>query len=69
MATIFPASDTIAFVPRDTVVTNGSGVAVTQLKILPSRPIPDSVVVTVKVTRPDGTPIPVLDSFVVVFQP
>ena len=69
--TTFPASDSlvVSFVPKDTVLANGTGVAVTQLKVSLGAPIPDSAAVTVIVNRPDGTPIPVIGSFVVVFRP
>lgn len=69
-ATTFPATGPIVtFVPRDTVLTNSSGVAVTQVKVSLSGPIPDSVVVTATVKRPDGTPISSSGTFVVEFRP
>lgn len=57
-ATTYPASGpVVTFVPNDSVLTNASGVASTQLRLLPGL-IPDSVVITVTMKRPNGTPIP-----------
>jgi hypothetical protein len=57
-ATIYPDSGrVVTFVPNDSVLTNASGIASTQLRLLPGL-IPDSVVVTVTMKRPNGTPIP-----------
>ena len=69
-ATTYPASGpTVTFVPRDTVSSNSSGVALVQLKFLGGT-VPDSVIVTASVRRPDGTPIPGPNaSFVVEFRP
>ena len=70
-ATTFPASGPlITFVPNDTVLSNLSGVAAAQLRLVAGGTLPDSVVVAATVTRPDGTPIagsPV--TFVVEFRP
>lgn len=57
-ATTYPASGpVVTFVPNDSVTTNPSGIASAQLRLLPGS-IPDSVVVTVTMKRPNGTPIP-----------
>ncbi|HEV2670414.1 MAG TPA: hypothetical protein VGU74_04935 [Gemmatimonadales bacterium] len=58
-ATTFPASSPfVTLVPRDTIFSSGTGLAAVQVKIVAGGPVPDSVVVTATVQRPDGTPIP-----------
>jgi hypothetical protein len=57
-ATIFPDSGrAVTFVPNDSVLTSATGVAVTRLRLLAGL-IPDSVIVTATMRRPDGTAIP-----------
>lgn len=57
-ATTFPASGpVVTFVPNDSVLTSSTGVASTRLRLLAGA-IPDSVVVTATMRRPDGTAIP-----------
>lgn len=57
-ATIFPDSGrAVTFVPNDSVLTSSTGVAATRLRLLAGL-IPDSVVVTATMRRPDGTAIP-----------
>jgi len=57
-ATTFPASGPLfTFVPNDTVLSNGIGVAATRVRLDPGSAVPDSIVVVATVTRPDGTPI------------
>ena len=69
-ATIYPAgATTVTFVPRETVQTDASGIAVARLQFV-AGPLPDSVVVTAAVRRPNGTDVPGSPvSFVVEFQP
>ncbi|MGH7613057.1 MAG: hypothetical protein ACREMW_03305 [Gemmatimonadales bacterium] len=63
-----PASN-LTLVPRDTVPTNGSGVAVFQLR-LTGGPLPDSAVVAATARRADGTLVPGSPvTFVVEFRP
>jgi len=58
-ATPFPASGPLfTFVPNDTVLSNGSGVAATRVRLVSGSSLPDSIVVFATVNRPDGTPIP-----------
>ena len=68
--TVYPATgSTVTFVPNDTVFTSSLGVASVQLKYLAGT-LPDSVVVTACMRRPDGTPIPGSPvTFVVRFSP
>jgi hypothetical protein len=69
-ATLFPANGPmITFVPNDTILSNGSGVAATRLKLVPGSALPESVWVTTSVKRPDGTPIDSSVTFVVEFRP
>lgn len=57
-ATTFPASGPLfTFVPNDTILSNGVGVAATRVRLDPGSSVPDSIVVVATVTRPDGTPI------------
>ena len=69
-ATIFPASGpAVTFVPNDNVLTSATGVASAQLRLLAGA-IPDSVVVTATMRRPNGTAIPGSPvTFVVEFGP
>jgi hypothetical protein len=69
-ATTFPASGpVVTFVPNDSVLTSSTGVASTRLRLLAGA-IPDSVVVTATMRRPDGTAIPGSPvTFVVEFGP
>lgn len=69
-ATTFPASGpAVTFVPHDSVLTSSTGVAFTRLRLLGGA-IPDSVVVTATMRRPDGTAIPGSPvTFVVEFGP
>ncbi len=58
-ATTFPASGPLfTFVPNDTVLSNGVGVAAARLRLDPGSAFPDSIIVFATVSRPDGTPIP-----------
>ncbi len=70
VAAIYPAgATTVKFVPRDTVQTNAGGTAVAQLRFV-TAPLPDSVVVTAAVRRPNGTHVPGSPvTFVVEFRP
>lgn len=53
--TIYPDSGTVVtLVPNDTVVTSGTGMAATRVR-LQSGPVPDSVVVTATMRHVDGT--------------
>ncbi|HJS43505.1 MAG TPA: hypothetical protein VJ755_08525 [Gemmatimonadales bacterium] len=57
-ATAFPASGPLfTFVPNDTVLSNGTGVAATRVRLDPASSLPDSIIVLASVSRPDGTPI------------
>ena len=69
-AATYPAgATTVKFVPRDTVQTNAGGTAVAQLRFV-TGPLPDSVVVTAAVRRPNGTHVPGSPvTFVVEFRP
>lgn len=69
-AAIYPAGATIVtFVPRETVQTDAGGIAVARLRLVEG-PVPDSVVVTAAVRRPNGTDVPGSPvSFVVEFRP
>lgn len=70
VATTYPAGvSTVTFVPKDTVFTSSVGVASVQIKFVAGT-LPDSVVVTATMRRPDGTPIPGSPvTFVVEFLP
>ena len=70
-ATTFPASDPlVTLVPRDTISSSFTGLAATQVRRPAGGTLPDSVVVSATVQRPDGRPIPGSPvTFVVVFQP
>jgi hypothetical protein len=64
-----PGVSTVTFVPNDTVFTSSIGVASVQIKFVAGT-LPDSVVVTATMRRPDGTPIPGSPvTFVVEFLP
>ena len=57
-ADTYPPSDTtVTLVPKGTVLTNASGIAVVQVRLRKAT-VPDSVVVTATVRRPNGTEIP-----------
>jgi hypothetical protein len=66
----YPPSDTtVTLVPKGTVVTNASGIAVVQVRLRKAT-VPDSVVVSAAVLRPNGTAIPGSPvRFVVEFRP
>ncbi len=69
-AVTFPASGPlVTFVPNDSVLSNSAGVATAQLRLSAGGALPDSVIVTARVQRPDGTPLPGAATFVVEFQP
>jgi len=70
-ATTFPASDPlVTLVPRDTIFSSGTGLAAIQVRRPAGGTLPDSVVVSATVQRPDGTPIPGSPrTFVVEFRP
>jgi hypothetical protein len=64
-----PGDTTVTLVPKGTVVTNASGIAVVQVR-LGHATVPDSVVVSAAVRRPNGTEIPGSPvRFVVEFRP
>jgi hypothetical protein len=66
---VFPsAGSAITLVPNDTVFTNTGGTAAVQVR-LDAGPLPDSVVVTARAARHDGTPIDSSLTFVVEFRP
>jgi len=69
-ATIYPPGATIVtFVPKANVQTDAGGIAVARLR-LETGPLPDSVVVTATLRRPNGTDVPGSPvRFVVEFQP
>ncbi|HEV8266475.1 MAG TPA: hypothetical protein VGQ06_16120 [Gemmatimonadales bacterium] len=69
-AAIYPAgATTVTFVPTATVRTDTGGIAVARLR-LATGPIPDSVVVSAAVRRPNGTDVPGSPvTFVVEFRP
>jgi hypothetical protein len=69
-AAVFPpGTTTFTFEPRDTVRIDGNGFAVARLRFTGGT-VPDSVVVTAKSRRGDGTPIPGSPvTFVVEFRP
>jgi len=68
--TIYPTGATnVTLVPKATAQTNASGIAALQLRLDPG-PLPDSVVVTAAIRRPNGTDVPGSPvRFVVEFQP
>jgi len=67
--TIFPgAGSSVTFVPDDTVFTNAGGIAVVQVR-WDAGGLPDSVRVTARSTRHDGTSVPGDVNFVVEFRP
>ena len=68
--TIYPTGATnVTLVPTGTAQTGASGIAARQLRLTPG-PLPDSVVVTAAVRRPNGTDVPGSPlRFVVEFQP
>ena len=70
LSVIFPLGATnLTLVPRDTVRTNGSGVAVFQLR-LTGAPLPDSALVAATARHADGTLVPGSPvTFVVEFRP
>lgn len=69
-AATYPASGpVITLLSRDTVLTTSTGTAATQVR-LRAGPVPDSVVVTATMRRPNGTQIPGSPvTFVVEFRP
>ncbi len=69
-ATIYPASGPIVtLLPKDTVLTTSIGTALTQVRLRPGA-VPDSVVVTAIMRRPNGSQIPGSPvTFVVEFRP
>jgi hypothetical protein len=67
--TIYPAGDTtVTLLPKATVQTDAAGIAFTRLR-LDFLPLPDSVVVTAALRRPNGTNVGSAVSFVVEFRP
>jgi len=68
--TIYPTGATaVTLVPKATAQTNANGIAALQLR-LDTGPLPDSVVVTAAIRRPNGTDVPGSPvRFVVEFQP
>jgi len=69
-STIYPPSVTsVTLLPKATVLTDAGGIAVTRVRLTPG-PLPDSVVVTAAVRRPNGTDVPGSPvRFVVEFRP
>lgn len=69
-ADIYPAgATTFTFVPKPTVQTDANGIAVARFKFT-AAPVPDSVVVSAAVRRPNGTNVPGSPvRFVVEFRP
>jgi hypothetical protein len=67
---IYPASDsTVTLVPKTPVQTDANGIAFKRVRFKPG-PLPDSVVVTAAVRRPNGTDVPGSPvRFVVEFRP
>lgn len=64
-----PGATTVTLVPKETVPTDANGIAVARLKLV-TGPLPDSVVVTAAVRRPNGTDVPGSPvRFVVEFRP
>lgn len=70
-ATAFPATGPLfTLVPNDTVLSNGTGVAATRVRLDAGSSLPDSIVVVATVSRPDGTLIPYSPvKFLVAFLP
>jgi hypothetical protein len=69
LSVTFPLGATnLTLVPRDTVLTNGSGLAVFQLR-LTGVPLPDSAVVAAAARHANGTLVPGSVIFVVEFRP
>jgi hypothetical protein len=65
-----PGAPGLTLVPGDTVRTNGSGLAVFQVRASSSSTRPDTVVVTASARRADGAPVPGSPvTFVVEFVP
>jgi hypothetical protein len=63
-----PGAPGLTLMPKDTVRTNGSGIAVFQVRLTGARP--DSAVVTARAQRADGSPVPGSPlTFVVEFLP
>ena len=69
-AAIYPAgATTITFVPGEIVQTGAGGTAAARLRLV-AGPLPDSIVVTAAVRRPNGTDVPGSPvRFVVEFRP
>jgi len=67
---IYPAADsTVTLLPKTPVQTDANGIAFKRVRFEPG-PLPDSVVVTAAVRRPNGTDVPGSPvRFVVEFQP
>ena len=66
---IYPAADsTVTLLPKTPVQTDANGIAFKRVRFEPG-PLPDSVVVTATVRRPDGTAVPSPVTFVVEFRP
>ena len=67
---IYPAgATTVTFVPKATVLTDANGITAVRLR-LTQGPVPDSVVVSAAVRRPNGTDVPGSPRlFVVEFRP
>ena len=64
-----PGATTFTFVPKANVLTDANGVAVARFK-LKGAPVPDSVVVSAAVRRPNGSDVPGSPiRFVVEFRP
>jgi len=68
--TTYPPSVTnVTLLPQKAVLTDAGGIAVTRLRLAPG-PLPDSVVITAAVRRPNGTDVPGSPlTFVVEFRP
>lgn len=67
-ATYPPGATTVTFVPKATVQTDAGGIAVARLRFV-TGPLPDSVVVTAALRRPNGTDVGSPVRFVVEFRP
>ena len=64
-----PGATTFKFLPRATVLTDANGIAVARFKFT-AAPVPDSVVVSAAVKRPNGSDVPGSPvRFVVEFRP
>ena len=69
LAVFPPGSAATTLIPNDSVYTPANGIAVVQVRLDAAGP-PDSVVVTARATRHDGTPVPGSPlTFVVEFRP